>query len=63
MFSKVKGKMEMPGFEKTDTSMKLMFKIFLESSSHKTALKYLLSDSVIEFVHRVELIFLRYSSV
>lgn len=51
-------------FEKSGKSLtQLLFKIFPENDSHKMALKILLLDSLIAFVHPIELIFFRQSSV
>lgn len=52
------------GFEKSGKSLThLLFKIFLDNNSHKMALKILLLDSLIAFVHPIELIFSRQCSV
>lgn len=52
--------MGVAGFEKSGINLKqLLFKVFLESDSHEMALEILLFDSLIAFVHPVELIFLR----
>lgn len=56
--------MQVPVFEKGGTILnQSLFKIFLESDSYKIALEYFLYDSMIASVHKVELIFLKYSSV